>query len=78
MIGYQAQVIPAMLAGFTLVYLEKFFRKISPSYISMITVPFFSLLLAVTLAHTVLGPIGWIVGDWISNIVWAGLNSSVK
>lgn len=78
MIGYQAQVIPAMLAGFALVYLEKFFRKISPSYISMITVPFFSLLLAVILAHTVLGPIGWIVGDWISNIVWAGLNSSVK
>ena len=78
MIGYQAQVIPAMLAGFTLVYLEKFFRKISPSYISMITVPFFSLLLAVILAHTVLGPIGWTVGDWISNIVWAGLNSSVK
>lgn len=78
MIGYQAQVIPAMLAGFALVYLEKFFRKISPSYISMITVPFFSLLLAVTLAHTVLGPVGWIVGDWISNIVWAGLNSSVK
>ena len=78
MIGYQAQVIPAMLAGFTLVYLEKFFRKISPSYISMITVPFFSLLLAVTLAHTVLGPIGWVVGDWISKVVWAGLNSSVK
>lgn len=78
MIGYQAQVIPAMLAGFALVYLEKFFRKISPSYISMITVPFFSLLLAVILAHTVLGPIGWTVGDWISSIVWAGLNSSVK
>ena len=78
MIGYQAQVIPAMLAGFALVYLEKFFRKISPSYISMITVPFSSLLLAVILAHTVLGPIGWTVGDWISNIVWAGLNSSVK
>lgn len=78
MIGYQAQVIPAMLAGFALVYLERFFRKISPSYISMITVPFFSLLLAVILAHTVLGPIGWTVGDWISSIVWAGLNSSVK
>lgn len=78
MIGYQAQVIPAMLAGFTLVYLEKFFRKISPSYISMITVPFFSLLLSVILAHTVLGPIGWVIGDWISNVVWAGLNSSLK
>ena len=78
MIGYQAQVIPAMLAGFALVYLEKFFRKISPSYISMIVVPFCSLLLAVILAHTVLGPIGWTIGDWISGIVWAGLNSPVK
>ena len=78
MIGYQAQVIPAMLAGFTLVYLEKFFRKISPSYVSMIVVPFCSLLIAVILAHTVLGPIGWTIGDWISQIVWAGLNSPVK
>ena len=78
MIGYQAQVIPAMLAGFTLVYLEKFFRKISPSYVSMIVVPFCSLFIAVILAHTVLGPIGWTIGDWISQIVWAGLNSPVK
>ena len=78
MIGYQAQVIPAMLAGFALVYLEKFFRKISPSYISMITGQFCSLLLAVILAHTVLGPLGWAIGDWISNVVWAGLNSSLK
>src|SRR5699024_11073873 len=30
MIGYQAQVIPAMLAAFTLVYLEKFFRPRIP------------------------------------------------
>jgi len=27
MIGYQAQVLPAVLAGFTLVYLERFFIK---------------------------------------------------
>lgn len=76
MIGYQAQVIPAMLAGFVLVYLERFFRKISPSYISMIIVPFFSLVPAVIIAHTVLGPIGWKIGDWISQGVWTGLTSS--
>ena len=34
MIGYQAQVIPAILAAFTLVYLEKFFRKITPQVVS--------------------------------------------
>ncbi len=76
MIGYQAQVIPAMLAGFCLVYLEKFFTKISPKVISMIVVPFFSLLLAVMASHFILGPIGWKVGAWISNVVHAGLVSS--
>lgn len=78
MIGYQAQVIPAILAGFVLVYLEKFFRRVSPSYISMIVVPFFSLVPAVIIAHTVLGPIGWKIGDWISQGVWAGLTSNFK
>ena len=76
MIGYQAQVIPAMLAGFTLVYLERFFKKITPNSISMIIVPFFSLVPTVLLAHTVLGPIGWAIGSWISGVVYAGLTSS--
>ena len=76
MIGYQAQVIPAILAGFALVSFEKFFRKISPAAISMIVVPFCSLLLAVLVAHIILGPIGWVIGDYISTIVWAGLTSS--
>ena len=58
MVGYQAQVIPAILAGFVLVYLEKFFKKITPQAISMIVVPFLSLVLAVIAAHAVLGPVG--------------------
>ncbi len=78
MIGYQAQVIPAILAGFVLVYLEKFFRKISPAAISMIIVPFFALIPAVIIAHTVLGPIGWKIGDVISQVVYAGLTSSFR
>lgn len=55
MIGYQAQVLPAIFAGFTLVYLEKFFKKIIPSVIQMILVPFFSLIIAVIIAHAILG-----------------------
>ncbi len=34
MIGYQGQVIAAMMAGFVLVYLEKFFKKHCPEVIS--------------------------------------------
>lgn len=78
MIGYQAQVIPAMLAAFTLVYLERFFRKICPAVISMIVVPFCSLVLSVIIAHTVLGPIGWKIGTFISDIVYAGISGSFR
>lgn len=76
MIGYQAQVIPAILAGFVLAYLEIWLRKVIPSVVSMIFVPFFALIPAVIIAHVVLGPIGWAVGDWISSIVYTGLTSA--
>lgn len=75
MIGYQAQVIPAMLAGFTLAFLEKKVRKIVPEYVSMILVPFLSLVPTVIIAHTVLGPIGWAIGRGISSIVFTSLTS---
>lgn len=78
MIGYQAQVIPAILAAFTLVYLERFFRKITPQVISMIVVPFFSLVLSVIAAHFILGPIGWKIGSAISAVVYAGITGPVK
>lgn len=73
MIGYQAQVIPAIMAGFILVYLERFFQKITPAIVSIIVVPFCSIVLAVLIAHTIVGPIGWVLGDWISKAVYAGL-----
>lgn len=78
MIGYQAQVIPAILAAFTLVYLEKFFRKITPQVVSMIVVPFFSLLLVVMASHFVLGPVGWKIGSAVSAVVYAGITGSFK
>ena len=78
MIGYQGQVIAAMLAGFVLVFLEKFFKKHCPEVVSMIVVPFCSLVPAVIIAHTVVGPIGWRIGDAIAAVVNMGLNSNVK
>ena len=78
MIGYQAQVLPAILAAFTLVYLEKFFRRITPQVVSMIVVPFCSLLLAVIAAHFVLGPIGWKIGSAVSSVVFSGITGSFQ
>lgn len=76
-IGYQSQIIPAILVGFTLVYLERFFRKITPQSIQMIVVPFGALVPTVFLAHAVLGPVGWQLGEWISQGVAWGFQSSV-
>lgn len=78
MIGYQGQVIAAMMAGFVLVYLEKFFKKICPEVISMIVVPFCSLVPAVFIAHMVVGPIGWTIGNAIGDVVYAGLTSDFR
>ena len=78
MIGYQAQVIPAILAAFTLAYLERFFKKVVPQVVQMILVPFCSLLLAVMAAHFVLGPIGWKIGEYVSSFVMAGISGNFR
>ena len=78
MVGYQAQVIPAILAAITFNYLERFFKKITPSIVQMIVVPFCSILLGVMAAHFVLGPIGWTLGTGVSSIVNAGITGPAK
>ena len=39
---------------------------------------FCSLVLSVIIAHTVLGPIGWKIGTFISDIVYAGISGSFR
>ena len=78
MVGYQAQVIPAILAAITFNYLERFFKKITPSIVQMIVVPFCSILLGVMAAHFVLGPIGWALGTGVSSIVNAGITGNFR
>ncbi len=67
-VGYQAQVIPAMLAGVVLALIETRLKRIVPAYLYMVIVPFVSLLLAVTLAHSLIGPFGRWIGD---GVAWA-------
>ena len=77
-IGYRAQDIPAMAAGFLLAYLEKFFRKHIPEAVSMIFVPLFALIPTIIAAHAIIGPIGWKIGQGISFVVNSGLTSSLS
>ena len=76
--GYQGQVIAALMAAFVLVALEKFFTKVTPEVVRMIVVPFMSLVPAVFIAHLVVGPIGWAIGNGIADVVNWGLSSNVR
>ncbi len=61
-----------------MIYLEKFFRSLVPPVISMIVVPFCSLVLTVIAAHFVLGPIGWKIGSAISSVVFNGITGDFR
>ncbi len=54
-VGYQAQVIPALLAGLALGFIETRLKRIVPDYLYLVVVPVCSLILAVFLAHAFIG-----------------------
>ncbi|ELR64944.1 PTS system, trehalose-specific IIB component [Photobacterium marinum] len=64
-VGYQAQVIPAMLAGIALAVIETNLKRIIPAYLYLVIVPFVSIILAVVLAHAFIGPFGRMLGDGV-------------
>lgn len=65
-VGYQAQVIPAMLAGIALAFIETNLKRIVPSYLYLVVVPFVSIVLSVVLAHALIGPFGRMIGDAVA------------
>lgn len=77
MVGYQSQVIPAILVGIVFSLIYRFLKKRIPDAVSMILVPFCSLVPAVLLAHTAIGPFGRMLGDGLAGIIMAGFSSSL-
>lgn len=65
-VGYQAQVIPAMLAGMALAFIETHLKRIIPSYLYLVVVPFVSLIASVISAHSIIGPFGRMLGDGVA------------
>lgn len=56
-IGYQGSVLPAFIAGFVGAKLEKWLRQRIPEALDLILTPFLTLLIMITAALFVLGPI---------------------
>nr|WP_201764579.1 PTS trehalose transporter subunit IIBC [Providencia burhodogranariea] len=68
-VGYQAQVIPAILAGLFLGWFETRLRRYIPDYLKLVIVPIVTLIVSVFIAHIILGPIGRGIGNGIAEVI---------
>lgn len=67
--NYASTVIPIILSVWLLSYVEKYAEKYSPDYIRYFSVPFFAVFITGTVSLVVLGPIGYIIGNFIAEII---------
>ncbi|MDR2007962.1 MAG: PTS trehalose transporter subunit IIBC [Alphaproteobacteria bacterium] len=65
-IGYQAQIIPALLAALFMCLLERNLRKIIPGFLYLLIVPIITIVVSVFLAHLIIGPVGRAIGDAVA------------
>lgn len=69
MIGYQAQVVPALMVGVLMGASEVWLNKRVYSSIQMIVTPAIIMIVGAFLAHAFIGPIGWMIGDGVATVV---------
>lgn len=74
--SYANQVLPSILIVWVLSKVEKGLKKIVPSYLRALGVPFLSTLIMAPLALWILGPIGYIVGNYIVTGLMAFANAT--
>ena len=69
--NYAQTLLPVLLIVWIMSYLEPFFKKVIPTSLSTIFVPFLTMVVTVPLAFCFLAPLGNILGDWIGNALIA-------
>ena len=65
LIGYQAQVLPAIFAGIAMCYIEKFFNKRTPEVLKLVWVPFITLIVTGFLTILFIGTFARTLGEWL-------------
>ncbi len=66
--GYGSSVVPILLVVFVQSYVEKFLDRVIPKAVNLVFVPLLTFLVMGTLAFSVLGPIGTVVGNWLAGV----------
>lgn len=66
-VGYQGTVLPILIAVWVMGYIERWLRKVVPETLDIILTPFLTLLVSASIAISVIGPLGRLLGDGISH-----------
>jgi len=66
LVNYTSTVIPIILVIFVQAYVEKFLNRVIPKSVNLVFVPMLTFLIMGTLALSVLGPIGNIIGQYLA------------
>lgn len=70
-IGYQGQVLPVLVSSYILASLEKYLKKHIPDSVQLLLVAPIALLVTGFITFTLVGPITFGIGNWITGIVVA-------
>lgn len=66
LVTYSSSVVPILLIIWAQSYVEKFAKKISPNCVKVFLVPLITILIMTPIALCGLGPLGGIIGDYMS------------
>lgn len=70
MVNYAQTIIPMILATWAMGYVERFFKKYIPDFLSTVFTPLLTIVIMIPLTFCFFGP----VGTWLANVVYAILN----
>uniref|UniRef100_UPI00403FBF7D beta-glucoside-specific PTS transporter subunit IIABC n=1 Tax=Candidatus Enterococcus willemsii TaxID=1857215 RepID=UPI00403FBF7D len=65
--GYTSSVIPIILAVYVQSFVERFFKKVVPSFLQIIVVPLLVFLVMAPVTFIAIGPLGTIFGNWLGS-----------
>lgn len=68
LVNYANSVIPIILIIFVQSYVERWLNKVMPKSVNLVFVPMLTLIIMGTLAFSVIGPLGNMVGSWLAVI----------
>jgi len=78
LVGFQGGIIIALMIGYIVASLDKFFNKVLPDLIKFVLTPMLTILISSILLFTVIGPFGRELGNGLTNgLLWIAEHTGV-